>query len=130
MGIGRRAGVANHAPHFSSITPHPYSNPVYRLGNLRPSIYPHTHMQLEPPTAPAQVRFSQNIDFQFPMKKACENEIKLFCRDIPHGEARVIRCLQDNKYQKDFGKECKEEVGGCCALCFLVPSPWEQMKPQ
>lgn len=24
------------------------------------------------------------------------------------------RCLQDNKYQKDFGKECKEEV---CAGC-------------
>lgn len=40
----------------------------------------------------AQVRFSQNIDFQFPMKKACENEIKLYCKDIPHGEARVIRC--------------------------------------
>jgi len=57
-----------------------------------------------------EVRFSQNIDFQFPMKQACAKEIKLYCKDIPHGEARVIRCLQDNKSQKDFSKECKEEV--------------------
>lgn len=57
-----------------------------------------------------EVRFSQNIDFQYPMKQACLNEIKLFCKDVPHGEARVIHCLQENKYQKDFSKECKEEV--------------------
>jgi len=57
-----------------------------------------------------EMRFSQNIDFQYPMRKACKLEISLFCKDVPHGEARVIRCLQDNKYQKEFTKECKEEV--------------------
>ena len=44
--------------------------------------------------------------------QACVNEVKIFCREIPDGEARVIRCLQDNKYDKDFGKDCKEKVRG------------------
>ena len=113
-----------------------------------------------------EVRFSQNLDFQYPMRQvwgtvrkcdykrggpflqnlglslgrsrengsvreasripppphpthcsppslsqACTIEVKLYCKDVPEGEARVIRCLQENKYQKDFGKECKEKVG-------------------
>ncbi len=41
-----------------------------------------------------EVRFSENIDFQYPMKSACTKEIQRFCKDIPHGNARVIRCLQ------------------------------------
>lgn len=57
-----------------------------------------------------EVRFSQNLDFQFPMRQSCETEIKIFCKDIPAGEARVIRCLQDNKSHKDFGKDCKDKV--------------------
>eukprot|EP00983_Pelagomonas_calceolata_P119198 1160578-Pelagomonas_calceolata.AAC.9 len=57
----------------------------------------------------SQVIMSHNIDFQVPMKRACTNEIQMFCPNVPHGDARVIRCLQDNKYAKDFGKECKEE---------------------
>ncbi|GLI58992.1 hypothetical protein VaNZ11_000814 [Volvox africanus] len=57
-----------------------------------------------------EVRFSENIDFQYPMKAACVKEIERFCKDIPHGSARVIRCLQDNKGQKDFGKACNDEV--------------------
>jgi len=57
-----------------------------------------------------EVIMSHNIDFQVPMKRACTNEIQMFCPNVPHGDARVIRCLQDNKYAKDFGKECKEEV--------------------
>jgi hypothetical protein len=63
---------------------------------------------------PPQVIMSHNIDFQVPMKKACANEIQEYCATVPHGDARVIRCLQDNKYAKDFGKECKEEVGVEC----------------
>jgi hypothetical protein len=39
-----------------------------------------------------EVRFSENIDFQYPMKKACAKEIELFCPKVPHGNARVIRC--------------------------------------
>lgn len=42
----------------------------------------------------AEVRFSENIDFQYPMKTACVKELQMFCKDVPHGEARAIRCLQ------------------------------------
>ncbi|KAG1656262.1 hypothetical protein FOA52_011910 [Chlamydomonas sp. UWO 241] len=57
-----------------------------------------------------EVRFSENIDFQAPMKAACVTEIDTYCKDVPHGAGRVIRCLQDAKGEKDFGKACKAEV--------------------
>ncbi|KAF8068299.1 GLG1 [Scenedesmus sp. PABB004] len=57
-----------------------------------------------------EVRFSENIDFQYPMKQACLGEIERFCKDIPHGNARVIRCLQDAKDEAGFGKACASEV--------------------
>jgi hypothetical protein len=38
-----------------------------------------------------EVRFSENIDFQYPMKQACLREIDSYCKDVPHGQARVIR---------------------------------------
>jgi hypothetical protein len=41
-----------------------------------------------------EARFSENIDFQYPMKQACLREIDRYCKDVPHGQARVIRCLQ------------------------------------
>lgn len=59
-----------------------------------------------------EVRFSENIDFQYPMKSACIKEIDRFCKNIPHGGGKVIRCLQDNKNKKDFGKACADEVKG------------------
>eukprot|EP00879_Flechtneria_rotunda_P008992 GHRR01009415.1.p1 GENE.GHRR01009415.1~~GHRR01009415.1.p1 ORF type:complete len:539 (+),score=221.10 GHRR01009415.1:802-2418(+) len=57
-----------------------------------------------------EVRFSENIDFQYPMKQACLKEIDRFCKHVPHGNARVIRCLQGKKNHKDFGKACRVEV--------------------
>lgn len=42
----------------------------------------------------AQVRLAEDIDFKFPMKKACAKEITTFCKDVPHGHARIISCLQ------------------------------------
>eukprot|EP00775_Hariotina_reticulata_P012795 gene12795-12923_t len=57
-----------------------------------------------------EVNFSENIDFQYPMKQACLKEIDKFCSNVPHGNARVIRCLQDSKNQKEFGKACRKEV--------------------
>ncbi|KAG2445817.1 hypothetical protein HXX76_000421 [Chlamydomonas incerta] len=57
-----------------------------------------------------EIRFSENIDFQYPMRVACAKELKLFCKDVPHGEARAIRCLQDHKEDTDFGRECKKEI--------------------
>jgi len=41
-----------------------------------------------------QVRLAEDIDFKFPMKKACAKEITSFCKDVPHGHARIISCLQ------------------------------------
>ncbi len=41
-----------------------------------------------------EVRFSENIDFQYPMKRLCAQEVEMFCKDVPHGNGRVIRCLQ------------------------------------
>jgi Golgi apparatus protein 1 len=41
-----------------------------------------------------EIRFSENIDFQYPMKKVCAQEVEMFCKDVPHGNGRVIRCLQ------------------------------------
>ncbi len=34
----------------------------------------------------------------------------MYCQGIPHGNARVIRCLQANKDGKDFGQACLKEV--------------------
>ena len=53
---------------------------------------------------------SENIDFQFPMKKACGTAISQFCKDIPHGHARVIRCLQDNKDNSAMPQDCKNQI--------------------
>jgi hypothetical protein len=41
-----------------------------------------------------EVKFSENIDFQYPMKQACAKEVEQFCDVVPHGGGRVIRCLQ------------------------------------
>lgn len=53
---------------------------------------------------------AENIDFQFPMKKKCGSAIQQFCKDIQHGHARVIRCLQDNLDNAAMPEECKKEV--------------------
>jgi Golgi apparatus protein 1 len=42
----------------------------------------------------AQVKMAEDIDFKYPTRKACAWEISNFCKNIPHGHARVIRCLQ------------------------------------
>ena len=38
-----------------------------------------------------EVGMAESIDFQIPMKTACRQEIGTFCKDVPHGHARVIR---------------------------------------
>ena len=38
-----------------------------------------------------EVDMAESIDFQIPMKTACRREISSFCKDVPHGHARVIR---------------------------------------
>lgn len=41
-----------------------------------------------------QVQMAEDIDFKYPMRKSCAWEISSFCKDVPHGRARIIRCLQ------------------------------------
>ncbi|KAK9838535.1 hypothetical protein WJX81_005974 [Elliptochloris bilobata] len=58
----------------------------------------------------AEVRMAEDIDFKYPMKRACTAEIGRFCSGIEHGHARVIRCLQDHVEEPDMASECKEEI--------------------
>ena len=42
----------------------------------------------------AEVRMAEDIDFKYPMKRACSSELTKLCPGIQHGSARLIRCLQ------------------------------------
>ena len=60
---------------------------------------------------------AESIDFQFPMKKACAWEISSFCKDVPSGHARVMRCVEGVE-----GKVCGmcEVLGwGHCANAII-----------
>jgi len=57
-----------------------------------------------------EVRLSEDIDFQYPMKKACGSEIKTFCKDVPHGNARIIQCLANHDADAEMSSECRTEV--------------------
>ncbi|KAK9797745.1 hypothetical protein WJX73_005342 [Symbiochloris irregularis] len=57
-----------------------------------------------------EVRMAEDIDFKYPMKRACTSEIQKFCAGMEHGHARIIRCLQDNLEDESFSGECREEV--------------------
>ena len=35
---------------------------------------------------------AEDIDFKYPMKKSCAWEMSQFCKNVPHGHARVVRC--------------------------------------
>jgi hypothetical protein len=37
----------------------------------------------------AEVRMAEDIDFKYPMKRACTAEIQGFCAGVQHGHARV-----------------------------------------
>lgn len=41
-----------------------------------------------------QVKMAEDIDFKYPTRRACAWEISHFCKGVPHGHARIIRCLQ------------------------------------
>ena len=54
-----------------------------------------------------EVRMAEDIDFKYPLKRACSWEISRFCADVPHGHARVIRCLQKQLEEDDMSKVCR-----------------------
>eukprot|EP00195_Chlamydomonas_chlamydogama_P004977 CAMPEP_0202901334 /NCGR_PEP_ID=MMETSP1392-20130828/14194_1 /ASSEMBLY_ACC=CAM_ASM_000868 /TAXON_ID=225041 /ORGANISM="Chlamydomonas chlamydogama, Strain SAG 11-48b" /LENGTH=885 /DNA_ID=CAMNT_0049587883 /DNA_START=46 /DNA_END=2703 /DNA_ORIENTATION=- len=57
-----------------------------------------------------EVRMAEDIDFKYPMKKACAWEMSHFCKNTPHGHARIVRCLEEHMDNTDMSKECKDEV--------------------
>uniref|UniRef100_A0A061QLM5 Golgi apparatus protein 1 n=1 Tax=Tetraselmis sp. GSL018 TaxID=582737 RepID=A0A061QLM5_9CHLO len=57
-----------------------------------------------------EVRMSENIDFQYPLKKACKSELQEFCGDVPHGHARAIKCLQQSLSKSGMSEKCRSEV--------------------
>lgn len=69
-----------------------------------------------PLLAASQVRMAEDIDFKYPMKKACAWEISTFCKDVPQGHARVIRCLETKIEDAEMSKECKDEGGHVLAV--------------
>lgn len=44
------------------------------------------------------------------LEKTCSQDIEKFCHDIPQGDDRVRRCLQEHKYDADMTPECKDAV--------------------
>ena len=34
---------------------------------------------------------AEDIDFKFPLKRACTYEMQAYCADVQHGHANVIR---------------------------------------
>lgn len=57
-----------------------------------------------------EVRFAEDIDFKYPMRIACQEEVQKFCDKQTAGHARIIRCLQEHVDDEEMSAECKEEV--------------------
>eukprot|EP00878_Enallax_costatus_P007022 GHUV01007359.1.p1 GENE.GHUV01007359.1~~GHUV01007359.1.p1 ORF type:complete len:595 (+),score=136.49 GHUV01007359.1:1595-3379(+) len=57
-----------------------------------------------------EVKMAEDIDFKYPTRKACAWEISNFCKEVPHGHARIMRCLQNHLDEEDMSTECKSEV--------------------
>ncbi|GJP32519.1 hypothetical protein CLOM_g17147 [Closterium sp. NIES-68] len=53
-----------------------------------------------------EVRFAEDIDFKFPLRQACTDEMQRLCKDQPD----TIKCLQDKVEDADMGKACRDEV--------------------
>ncbi|KAL0026108.1 hypothetical protein WJX79_000228 [Trebouxia sp. C0005] len=59
-----------------------------------------------------EVKMAEDIDYKFPLKRACTFEIQTYCADVEHGHANVIRCLHNNTEALDMSTECKEAIQG------------------
>lgn len=59
-----------------------------------------------------EVRMAEDIDFKYPMRRACGYEIATLCKDAPHGHARVVRCLQKQLNHEDMSR--------CVCVCVCV----------
>lgn len=66
---------------------------------------------------------SDDIDFKYPLKRACAAEILLLCADVPHGHARVVRCLQARaaRAERCTGPRGLAGAGPGVALLSMLP---------
>ncbi|GJP29711.1 hypothetical protein CLOM_g19337 [Closterium sp. NIES-68] len=53
-----------------------------------------------------EVRFSEDIDFKFGIRKACSDELQRLCKD----KEDAMACLQEHVGDADMSKGCKEAV--------------------
>ncbi|GJP67904.1 hypothetical protein CLOP_g24662, partial [Closterium sp. NIES-67] len=56
-----------------------------------------------------EIRYAEDIDFKFPMREACQDEMQRLCKD-EKGGGDTIACLQQHVGDEDMGERCKEEV--------------------
>ena len=47
---------------------------------------------------------AEDIDFKYPMRRACAWEVAALCGGKGHGHARVIGCLQQNLQHEDMSQ--------------------------
>ena len=79
------------------LSPRPPARPPARL----PAYLPPPH---RPPW------HTEDIDFKYPLQQACVTEVALLCRDVAHGHARVVRCLEGHLESDRMSQECREAV--------------------
>ncbi|CAI5958736.1 unnamed protein product, partial [Closterium sp. NIES-64] len=53
-----------------------------------------------------EVRFAEDIDFKFAIRKACSDELQRLCKD----KEDAMACLQEHMGDADMSKGCSEEV--------------------
>ncbi|CAI5528209.1 unnamed protein product [Closterium sp. Naga37s-1] len=56
-----------------------------------------------------EIRYAEDIDFKFPMRQACQDELLRLCKD-DKGGGDTIACLQKHEGDEDMGEQCKAEV--------------------
>ena len=55
---------------------------------------------------------ASDIELKPGMLNACKGAISNFCEHVEHGNARVIRCLQDHKNDPSMPEQCRKQVVG------------------
>jgi len=65
-----------------------------------------------------EVRISEDIDFNYAMKKICAWEINQLCKDMPHGHGRVMRWVAGCQWLPGCGR-CRQPL--CRIFWRLAP---------
>jgi golgi apparatus protein 1 len=57
-----------------------------------------------------EVILAEDIDFQYPLRAACAEELTTICKHAKKGRGRLVRCLQEKVDDTQMGTECAAEV--------------------